>query len=247
PMLVYVGTYTGPKSKGIYLLRLDPATGSLSAPTLAAESANPSFLAVHPNHRLLYAVNEIDQFSNKNSGAVTAFAIQPGSGKLGLLNQQSSEGTGPCHLAVDRSGACLLVANYAGGSVAALPILEDGRLGPASSFIKHQGAGADPSRQEGPHAHSINVDPANRFAVAADLGLDKILVYRFDSARGTLAPNDPPFAAVKPGAGPRHFAFHPSGKFGYVINEMQCTVTAFSYTGEHGVLKEIQTISTLPN
>ncbi len=245
-MLVYVGTYTGPKSKGIYLLRLDLDTGAVTSLGLAAQATNPSFLAIHPNHRFLYAVGEISDFSGKKSGAVSAFAIQPKSGKLRLLNQEPSEGAGPCHLVVDRSGKSVLVANYGGGSVAVLPIRKDGHLGEATAFVQHKGSSVNPQRQEGPHAHSINVDSTNRFAVAADLGLDKLFVYRFDPAKGMLAANDPPWVSVKPGAGPRHFAFHPTGRFAYVINEMHCTVTAFAYDADRGVLKELQTISTLP-
>jgi 6-phosphogluconolactonase len=247
-LFVYVGTYTGPKSKGIYLLRLDAASGALTPLGLAAATESPSFLALHPNGRFLYAVNEVNEFAGQKGGAVSAFAVQPDSGKLRLLNQQSSRGTGPCHLVVDRSGRTVLLANYSGGSVAALPVHADGRLGAATAFIQHKGTGTNPQRQEGPHAHSINVDPGNHFAVAADLGLDKVFVYRFDPTRSMLAPNrDGPWVTVQPGSGPRHFAFHPTGRFGYVINEMACTVTAFAYDAARGLLKELQTISTLPD
>ncbi|MCI0420866.1 MAG: lactonase family protein, partial [Acidobacteria bacterium] len=238
-ILVYFGTYTGPKSKGIYLSRLDLASGKLSAPTLAGETEQPSFLALHPSQRFLYAVNET------GTGQVSAFAIAA-DGKLTLLNRQASGGAAPCHLVIDRAGKHLLLANYGGGSVAALPIATDGRLGEATAFIQHSGSSANPQRQKGPHAHSINLDKANRFAVAADLGLDKLLVYRFDAAKGTLAANDPPSASVKPGSGPRHFAFHPGGRYAYVINELASTVTAFQYDAGKGVLKELQTLSTLP-
>jgi 6-phosphogluconolactonase len=245
-LLVYVGTYTGPKSKGIYVLRMDRASGALTAPEVAAEVANPSFLAVHPSRRFLYAVGEVGSFAGRKSGAVSAFAILPESGKLRLLNQQPSGGTGPCHLTVDRSGKNVLVANYGSGSVCVLPLGEDGRLAEPSEVIQHKGSGPDPKRQEGPHAHSINLDPAGRFAFAADLGLDKVLVYRFDAAKGSLAPNEPPAASVAPGAGPRHLAFHPTGRFAYVINEMASTITAFACDADRGILKEIQTVSTLP-
>jgi len=245
-LLVYVGTYTGAKSEGIYLLRLDLQRGTLTPVGLAAKTPSPSFLAVHPNRPFLYAVSEIDSFGGKKTGAVSAFAFRPKSGKLELLNQHSSGGTGPCYLVVDRTGKNVLVANYGGGSVAVLPIGADGRVSEATAFIQHQGSSIDPHRQEGPHAHSINLDSGNRFAVAADLGLDKLLVYRFDAAKGTLVANDPPWTSVKPGAGPRHFAFHPSGRYAYVINELQCTVTAFGYDAEHGILKELETVSTLP-
>jgi 6-phosphogluconolactonase len=162
------------------------------------------------------------------------------------LNQQSSVGSGPAHLIVDTSGRDVLVANYGGGSVAVLPIETDGRLKPYSAFVQHTGSGVDPQRQKGPHAHSVNVDPENRFAYVADLGLDKVLIYRFDAGKGSLVANDPPFAPLKPGAGPRHFAFHPKGRFAYVINEMDLTITAFSHDAARGALKELQTVSTLP-
>jgi 6-phosphogluconolactonase len=243
---VYIGTYNGPKSQGIYTCRLDLATGKCTPPELAGEVKNPSFLAVHPNKKFLYSVSEIDDLDGKKTGGVTAFAIDAKTGKLKKLNEQSSEGAGPCHLVVDRSGSTLLVANYGGGSIASLPIHPDGRLGPAASAIQHEGKSVNPARQEAPHAHSINVDPGNRFAVAADLGLDKVLVYRLDPSTSKLSANDPAFAAVKPGSGPRHFAFHPGGKSAYVINEILCTVTAFAYDPNRGELTELQTISTLP-
>src|SRR5262245_11477435 len=243
---VYIGIYTGEKGKGIYLSQLNPASGALSPAELAAETKNPSFLAIHPNHQYLYAVSEVADADNKLTGAVSAFAVEPRSGKLKLLNQQSSHGAGPCHLVVDATGKNVLVANYGGGSCAVLPIGSDGKLGEATAAIQHKGKSVNPGRQEGPHAHSINLDPANRFAFVADLGLDKVLVYKFDAAKGTLAANDPPAAAVAPGAGPRHFAIHPSGKFAYVINEIANTVTAFAYDAARGALKEIQTIATLP-
>jgi 6-phosphogluconolactonase len=243
---VYFGTYTGPKSKGIYVSRLDLETGKLSPLQLAAETTSPSFLAVHPKGTLLYAANEVSKFNGKAGGAISAFAINPESGQLIPLNQQSSVGAGPCHLVVDKAGKNVLVANYGSGLVAALPVDADGKLAEASSSIQHTGSSANLQRQKEPHAHSINLSPDSRFAFAADLGLDKILIYRFDPARGELLPNDPPFVTVAPGSGPRHFAFHPSGKFAYVINEMTCTVTGFDYDGKTGALKEMQTISTLP-
>jgi len=244
--LVYVGTYTEKGSKGIYAYRFDPATDQLTSLGLAAESANPSFLAVDPSRRFLYAVNEISQYEGRSSGGVSAFAIAPGTGKLTLLNEVPSGGAGPCHLTVDKTGKYVLVANYGGGSLAVFPILKDGRLGEASAFVQHSGSSVNPQRQEGPHAHSVYVSPDNRFAICADLGLDEVLVYRFDAGKGTLAPNNPAFALVSSGAGPRHFAFHPSGKFGYVIDEMQSTVTVFSYDPASGALDVIQTVSTLP-
>jgi 6-phosphogluconolactonase len=243
---VYVGTYTGKGSKGIYRLDLDLATGKLSNLELAAESTNPSFLAINPSERAVYAVNEIDNFGGKKAGAISAFAIDARTGNLTNINQQTSGGPGPCHLIVDKSGKRVLCANYGGGSVEVIPIDLRGRLVEPSSFVQHKGKSADPARQEGPHGHSINVDAANRFAVVCDLGLDKVLVYRFDPEKGTLTPNDPPGYDCKPGSGPRHFAFHPDGKHAYAINELACTITAFDYDADKGVLKEIQAISTLP-
>jgi 6-phosphogluconolactonase len=244
--LVYIGTYTEKKSQGIYAYRFDSATGQLSSLGLAGESVNPSFLAVDPSRRFLYAVNEISKYEGRSSGGVSAFAIDSGTGKLTFLNEVPSRGAAPCHIAVDKSGKYVLVANYEGGSLAVFPILRDSRLGEASAFVQHKGASINPQRQEGPHAHSICLSPDNRFAVSADLGLDEVLVYRFDAEKGTLTPNNPPFARVNPGAGPRHFAFHPSGRFGYVIDELQSTVTVFSYEASSGALHLLQTVSTLP-
>jgi 6-phosphogluconolactonase len=227
-------------------MELDLKLGKLSSPQLAGKVQNPSFLAIHPSRKFIYSVNEMGEFRGRRGGGVSAFAIDAQSGMLTPLNQQSSVGSGPCHLVVDRSGKNALVANYESGTVACLPIDSDGKLRPASSSIQHRGSGADPGRQQGPHAHSINLDADNHFAVAADLGLDKVFVYSFDASQGKLTPNDPPFATVAPASGPRHFAFHPSGQFAYVINEMANTVTAFAYDAAKGALKEIQTISTLP-
>jgi len=243
---VYIGTYTKPQSEGIYVCRFDPSTGELTPPELAAETRNPSFLAVHPNNRFLYAVSEISHLHGKKSGGVSAFEIEPETGALKPLNQMPSGGAGPCHLVVDKTGSDVLVANYGSGSVAVLPIREDGRLGEPAAVVQHEGSSVNPKRQRGPHAHSINLDAANRFAFAADLGLDKILVYRFDPARGTLVAHTPPFVSVKPGAGPRHLAFHPTGAFAYVINELDSTVAAFAYDPARGVLTPVQTITTLP-
>jgi 6-phosphogluconolactonase len=245
-VLVYVGTYTGGPSKGIYLFRMDPETGAVTAAGLAAETANPSFLAIHPGRRFLYAVGEVGEFGGKKTGAVSAFSVDPATGKLALLNQQPSQGAGPCHLVVDGQGKNVLVANYGGGSVAVLPIKADGSLEPPSCSFQHQGSSVNPQRQKAPHAHSINLDPAGRFAFAADLGLDKVLVYKFDPSLGTVIPHEPPAAPVAPGSGPRHFAFHPSGRSAYVINELANTVTVFSFDAAKGVLTEIQTVSTLP-
>jgi putative heme-binding domain-containing protein len=243
---VYVGTYTGKDSKGIYRCEFDSATGKLSEPALVAETVNPTFLAIHPGGKFLYAVGEIDDFGGKKAGAVNAYAIDPKAGELKLLNQQSSGGPGPCYVTTDKAGKHVLVANYGGGSVAVLPIKKDGSLGERTAFVQHTGSSVDKGRQEGPHAHSINLDKANKYAVAADLGLDKLLVYKFDADKGTLTPNDPPAMNTAPGAGPRHFAFHPDGKHAYACGEMNSTVIAMDYDADKGVLKETQSLSTLP-
>jgi len=245
---VYVGTYTesGSTSKGIYAYRFDPASAKLTPIGLAAQTTNPSFLAVHPNQRFVYAVNEVGDYQGKKSGAVSAFAIDAATGKLTLLNQVASGGADPCYITVDKTGKYVLVANYTGGSIAVFPVLADGRLGEASAFVQHSGHGTDPKRQEGPHAHSIDLSPDNRFAIVDDLGLDETLVYKFDSAKGLLTLNDPAFAKADAGAGPRHFTFSPNGKFGYVINEMQSAVTVYSYDSSTGGLRRLQTISSLP-
>jgi 6-phosphogluconolactonase len=244
---VYVGTYTrGTGSQGIQLFNLDLGTGTLTPQGLAGKADNPSFQALDPGRRFLYSVNEISDHSGKRVGGVSAFAIDPATGRLTLLNQQASGGSGPCHVSVDRWRKNVLVANYGGGSVAVLPIDDKGQLRPASCFIQHKGSGPNPKRQAGPHAHSINLDPANRFALVADLGLDRVFVYRFDPEKGTLTPNEPPSAVLAPAAGPRHLAFHPDGHHVYVINELDSTVTAFAYDPEKGTLQELQAISTLP-
>ncbi len=235
--LVYFGTYTRGASKGIYLSRLNTKTGALTAPVLAAEVVNPSFLALHPNRRFLYAVGE-----QPKGGLITAFAIDEKTGLLTLLNQQSTRGGGPCHVVVDKTGQCALVANYGSGSVAAFPIQNDGRLGEAVSFFQHEGSSVNPQRQKGPHAHGVTLDPVRPLAFVPDLGLDKVLLYRFDAAKAALTPNNPPFIAVSPGAGPRHVSFHPNGRWLYVINEMGNTITAF----DAATLAAFQTVPTLP-
>ena len=245
-LLVYFGTYTnGPLSKGIYSSRLNLATGQLSPAQLAAESENPSFLAVHPKRNFLYAVNEVGKFEGQNSGSVSAFAMDRQSGALKFLNRHSSAGAGPAHVTIDSEGKNVLVANYGGGSVAVLPTAANGSLQPPSSTIQHSGSSVNPNRQKGPHAHSINLDSSNRFAYAADLGIDKIMIYRYDAAKGSLTPNTPPSASVEPGSGPRHFAIHPEGRYAYVINELPLTITAFSRDAGNGGLTAFQTISTL--
>jgi 6-phosphogluconolactonase len=244
--LLFVGTYTKAESKGIYSFSYDAKSGEARNFELAAEAANPSFLAADPTQHILYAVNELTEYKGASSGAVTAFTIDHTTGKLSEINQVASRGADPCYVSLDRSGKYVLVANYTGGSIAVFAVRKDGGLGDASAFVQHTGAGKNPQRQEGPHAHWIETTPDNHFAIVADLGLDEILVYRFDGSRGILTPNDPPFAKVEPSAGPRHFAFHPNGKFAYAIDELASTVTAFSFDSSRGVLKPLQSISTLP-
>ena len=244
--LVYFGTYTGKGSKGIYACRFRPSTGKLTGVELAAETVNPSFLAVDPAQNYLFAANEIGDYQGSKSGSVSSFAIDRRSGKLSALNTVASRGADPCHLTVDKAGKHVLVANYTGGSVAVLPVKADGMLGEASDFVQHLGSSVDPNRQHEPHAHDVVLTPDNRFAVVADLGLDKLLVYRFDLEKGKLLPNDPPYGRVKPGSGPRHFALHPNGRWAYLISEMGNTITAFDWDGDKGSFHELQTISTLP-
>jgi 6-phosphogluconolactonase len=249
--LLFVGTYTEKASKGIYAYRFDSASSELTSLGIAAETVNPSFLAIDPSHRFLYAVNEVSKYKDANSGAVTAFAIdnQNGdrkTGKLQLLNAVASRGTDPCYIAFDKTGKYALVANYSGGSVAVFPIQADGHIGESSAFVQHAGSSVNRERQEGPHAHWIETSPDNRFAITVDLGLDELLIYHFDAKSGSLTPNNPPYAKLDPGAGPRHLAFHPNGKFAYVVNELQSTITAFAYDASHGGLRKLKTVSTLP-
>lgn len=246
--IAYVGTYTGEKSRGIYAFQLDEAApgGPVFTPLgLVAATPRPSFLAIDSARRLVFAVNETKIFNDQPTGTVCAFAADPGSGKLTLINQQPTMGTDPCHVVLDPTGHFLLVANYSSGSVAVFPVAADGRLGPPSSVIQHQGHGVDASRQEGPHAHCVTFDPAGRFVFVCDLGLDRVLVYRL-SADGKLTAAGDPFATVRPGSGPRHLAFSPDAKFAYVLNELAATVTTFAYDAGTGALTEKQTVSTLP-
>jgi 6-phosphogluconolactonase len=241
--LVYFGTYTNKgKSKGIYVSHFNSSTGKAQDPILAAEIKSPSWVVVDPGGRFLYAVTEEGRI-----GSVSAFSIDRATGKLTALNTVSTKGNGPCHLAVDHTGKTLLAANYDSGSTVAFPIHGDGSLGEAASFIQHMGSGPDKSRQAGPHAHCTTVSPDNRFALVNDLGLDEILIYKMDPAKALLTPNDPPFGKVPPGAGPRHLAFAPNGKFAYVVNEMGQSTTAFSWDAARGALTAIQTISDIPH
>jgi 6-phosphogluconolactonase len=243
---LFVGTYTGKGSEGIYSYRFDPDTGEVSPAGLAGATQNPSFIAADPQGRFLYSVNELDVLDGKPTGGVSAFRIDRASGKLTFLQQVASMGKAPAHLSLDKTGRYVLVANYNSGNVAVFPIAPDGTLAPHSAFEQQSGSSVNPLRQAGPHAHSIVTSNDNRFALSADLGTDQVLVYRFDDRKGTLSPNNPPFAKVKPGSGPRHIAFAPSGKFVYLASEMAATITIFSYDAQSGTLTTRQTVPTLP-
>ncbi len=245
PLFLYAGTFTKNGSHGIYLFEMDRDNGKLTPKGLAAEAMNPSFLALHPNGRYLYATSEVTSFRGEESGMVAAFAIDEESGKLSLLHQQPVGGPGTCFVAVDYAGRLVLAANYDGGSVAGFPIEEDGRIGERAGFFQHEGSGPNKERQNGPHAHAIISDPSSRFALASDLGTDEVRVYRMGS-RGELEPNEPPATKVKPGAGPRHLAFHPHQQRVYLVNELDSTVIVFAFDTKHGQLYAEQTISTLP-
>ncbi len=241
---LYLGTYTRGDSQGIYQAQLDTKTGELDSLELAGELDSPSFVALHPTKPVVYAVSEVANFGGEKAGAVSALRRDTASGRLTLLNQQTTKGAHPCHVSVTPCGKFVMVANYSGGSVACYPVEEDGSLGPMSGFIQHEGSSVSP-RQKGPHAHSIDPGPTGRFIYANDLGVDKVFIYRLEE--GKLVPSRPAFASLAPGSGPRHLAFHPKGRFVYVINELLSTVTAFEHNAETGGLTEIQTISTLPD
>lgn len=243
--LVFVTAFAPGEQGGIHAYEFNSKDGSLKPIERTAGAENPFFLALSPNKKYLYSIHA-KQFGGKENEQVAAYELVGRTGKLKLLNRSSAEGTAACYLDVDKTGRTVVVANYASGSVASLPVKADGSLGEPASFIPHKGSSVNPQRQKEPHAHCIVVSPNNRFAFAADLGTDQILCYKLDSAVGKLTPNDPPFAKSPAGAGPRHLTFHPGGKWMYVINELLNSVTAFDYDAESGTLKEKQTISTLP-
>lgn len=243
----YIGTYTtgDSTSEGIYSCIFDAATGRLSEPQLAIATVNPSFMVTHPSGQYLYAVNEVHEGSGRGQGYVSAFRINA-DGQLSSINRQPSHGGTPCHCIIDATGRFLLIANYTGGTIAVFPIAADGSLGEATSVVEHQGHSIDPQRQRQPHAHSIQLSSDNRYGYAADLGIDQIRIYRFDEQAGTLTPASPAFAAITPGGGPRHFSFHPSGRFAYTNHELTAVVTALSRDPETGALTPLQNLSTLP-
>src|ERR1700689_1048966 len=245
--LVYIGTYTASTSKGIYNYRFDTKTGKLTPIGLAAELPNPSFLATDPQHRFLYAVTEMSNEPGaddyKINGKVSSYSINRKTGALTLLNQVDAGGGGSCHLVVDKTGKTLFVANYGSGNVASFAIKADGSIGERTGFNQHTGSSVDPARQKGPHAHEVVLSPDNRFLFVPDLGTDQIKIYRVDAAKGTFTPNDPPFATVKAGYGPRHFTFGRGAKFAYAVCEMGSSVAVFSYDPAKGSLTPVQTIS----
>ena len=245
PNLVYVGTYTrSGAGEGIYLFRHDPETGNLTQLSVT-EDRDPSFLALDPSKRFLFAVNEHRDFAGEGHGQVASYAIDQETGALSFLSRQSTHGGEPCHLTTDPSGSHLIVVNHEHGSVAVLPIGADGRLQPASHVEQHVGSGPGPT-QQGPHAHFVTFDPPQQRILVADKGIDKVMIYRLDAEAGKLVPADPPWAPLHSGAAPRHIAFHPNGRFVYVNGEADMTVTAFSYDGQTGVMEELHHLSTLP-
>lgn len=244
--LAYFGTYTNALSRGIYVSRLDADAGKLSAPELAAATPSPCFLAISSDEKFLYAANSIKSFNGENAGAISAFAINKTSGHLTFLNEKSSGGVGPCHVSVDAAGKVLLAANYGGGSVKSFRLNPDGSIGADGTVILHHGSGVNTKRQASAHAHFITTDPSNHFALACDLGLDKVMIYKLNSADATLTTNEIPFGTVPPGSGSRHLAFSPNGKFAYVANEMGCTITSFAWDAKHGGLTALETVDVLP-
>jgi 6-phosphogluconolactonase len=240
-LYVYFGTHRSGPGLGFSLAHFDTDTGVLTRPEFLLEAVEPAYFVIHPDGKHLYTCN-----SGKQTDLVSAYEINPKTGRLTLLNRKSAGGADPSYIVLDQTARYALVANYQGGSIATLPIGPDRLLGDRTGFAQHTGRSVNPQRQTRPFAHSIIVDPGNRFALVADLGVDKVFVYRFDAKSGALAPNDPPFAAVRPGSGPRHLKFHPNGKWVYLINEMGCTVTGFRWNETRGSLTEFQTVSTLP-
>jgi 6-phosphogluconolactonase len=264
--LAYVGTYSSPQGpegskgygEGIYLFEMDGETGALARRDVFRNASNPSWLALNGSGTRLYAANETATFENANSGSVSAYAVDKASGQLSLLNTVSSRGAGPAHLSVHPSDKYVLVANYAGGSITVLPIQETGELGPPTDAKHDRGEPGVPraasapagsfaiSGHDRPHAHMIQSDPSGRFVFVPDLGLDRILIWKFDVGKGTLSPADPAFFALPAGDGPRHFTFHPNGRLFYSLQEEGSTIAVCDFDGEAGQLTMKQTISTLP-
>ena len=244
--MVYLGTNGAADTENIFMYRLNTETGELTQTGAAEGGAKPTYLAFSEDRRFLYAVNEKGDFEGEKSGGVSAFSVDQQNGQLTFLNQVASKGTGPCHVSVDEQNGMVLVANYGGGNVAALPVQQDGTLAAASGVGQHKGSGPNKKRQEGPHAHYITPDPANKFVFAVDLGTDEVLGYRYQDNK--LVPNEPALAyACKPGSGPRHMAFHPNGRFAFVIHELNSTMAALAYDAAKGTFSEVQTVATIPS
>jgi 6-phosphogluconolactonase len=245
--LLYIGCYTQSREEGISIVRFDSQNTDIQLIEVCSKVENPSFLIFSHTRQFIYAVNETADFGGKSSGSVSAFRCNEKTGKLTFLNEQPSLGAHPCHLTVDRSGKFILVANYTGGNVTVMPVLPDGQLGGPVDMVQHFGKGINPGRQDGPHAHSVILSPDNRFAFVCDLGIDRIMIYRFDQERGKLSPADSPFFQTAPGAGPRHFTFSNGGQYAFVINELDSTICSFKYIAQKGELTQLQRISTLPD
>lgn len=255
--LIFIGTYTDDilfgtgeilhsKGEGIHVYKFDAGSGSLKPFAINKAGPNPSFLTFDPSHRFLYAVNELKQFGGEPTGAVSAFSVDPFTGRLKFLNRQPSHGTDPCNLIVDKTGKNVLVANFGSGTVCVLPIQPDGSLGEAVEVVRHQGSSLDPVRQTGPHAHAVVMDDTGKILFVPDLGMDKVMIYRFDPETGTLKSNDVPWFKTLAGAGPRQLVINSTGDLAYLINELNSTVTLLRYNKFNGSLEEIQTIPTLP-
>lgn len=245
--MLYIGTYSDAVSGGVNSVSMDTVSGRLTACKIAVYAKNPSFLALSPDGKFLFAVDEIEGYGASQGGAVSSFRIVKGGGQLELINSQPSMGAHPCHLTVSRNGKFVLVANYTGGNVAVLPVSENGTLGEPVCVKQHTGKGPNINRQEKPHAHSITLSPDNQYAYVCDLGIDRIMIYRFDTASGQLTPGSVQFFQTAPGAGPRHFCFSPDNRRAFVINELNSKMTSLDYDPSDGSLREIQTLSTLPD
>jgi len=244
--ILYIGSYSNSTGEGIYIGKMDRETGALEI-LKSVQAVNPSFLILHPNKQYLYAVNETQHFEGQPGGAVSAYSLNPFTGDLQLLNRQPTHGGSPCHLTVDKSGQYVVAANYGGGNVTVLPRYNDGSLGPATDIVQHTGSSINAQRQEAPHAHSVNLNPVGNYIYAVDLGIDKVMIYQLDTVNGKLRHNEPAFFKAAAGSGPRHLAFHPNGKFVFIINELNSTITCCVCDTLTGALTEIHTVSTLPH
>lgn len=244
--LVFISAFAKGDEGAIYAYELDPETGKLNEIERTSDVEHPFFLAVSPDNQYLYSIHAPGKFSGKDNEFVSAFKLEGRTGKMKLLNRQSSQGTASCYLDIDKSGKSVVVANYTTGSIASLPVNEDGSLREAATFVQHTGSSVNPKRQKEPHAHCSVISPDQKYVYAADLGLDKIMAYQLDAETATLTPNTQPFVRTVPGAGPRHLTFHPNGKQLYVINELKNSITEFDYDPKTGTLIEQETLSTLP-